>query len=85
MDDLDAFKATLVVSSGISPEGAYKLDYSFDPPMAEVIEKLGEDNVPQAYQFMCWLIEKHILPMVVFNERYEAQLLEEDDEGRTLN
>lgn len=78
MDDViknGAFTATLTISSDDGDEGPYELDMTFNPPYAEAVEKLG--HAPVAYQFMGKIMDDVILPVMVFNERYEAELRNE--------
>jgi hypothetical protein len=71
-----AYKAMLVITSDGEDEGPYHLDMTFDPPYAEAVEKLG--FAPVSYQFMGKILDEAILPVMVFNERYEAEFLDED-------
>lgn len=77
MEEPTSYKATLNISSGESPTGNYNMEFVFDPPMTTVIEKLGEDNMPSSFQFMTYLLEKAVLPVIAMNERYEASLVSE--------
>lgn len=70
------FKATLTITSDAGDEGPYNLDMTFDPPYSEALDKLG--HAPVAYQFMGKILDEAVLPVMVFNERYEAEFLDED-------
>ena len=80
MEDVNksgAYKATLTITSDDGDEGPYDLNMEFDPPYADAVEKLG--HAPVAYQFMGKVLDEVILPVMVFNERYEAEFLDDDD------
>lgn len=88
MDDVTkngAFTATLTISSDAGDEGPYDLNMEFNPPYAEAVERLG--HAPVAYQFMGKIMDDVILPVMVFNERYEAEFLDEDGnlKDQTIN
>jgi hypothetical protein len=70
-----AYKATLTITSDQGDEGPYDLNMNFDPPYADVVEKLG--HAPVAYQFMSKVFDEVVLPVLVFNERYEAEFLDQ--------
>lgn len=77
------YKATLTITSDAGDEGPYQLTMDFDPPYAEVLEKNG--TAPVAYQFMSKIMDDVILPVMVFNERYEAEFLENEAKDATLD
>lgn len=86
METNGGYRATLTITSDAEDEGPYQLNLEFDPPYAEVLEKLG--TAPVAYQFMGKVMDEVILPVMVFNERYEAEFLEAEAENAkdaTLN
>lgn len=66
------YKATLEFTSSNTEDAPFKIEYKFDPPLSESL-----DPLPTAYAFASLLLEKSIFPVIAFNERYEAEMLEE--------
>jgi hypothetical protein len=71
MENNGGYKATLTISSDANDDGPYQLNMEFDPPYADVIKDLG--TAPVSYQFMSKIMDEVILPVMVLNERYEAE------------
>jgi hypothetical protein len=83
MENKDAFKATLTVTSENLEDSPFTVRISFDPPQSELDPNELE---PTAYRFMHALVERHIMPVIAFNERYLAEIEEdalEESEGMT--
>jgi hypothetical protein len=70
-----AYTATLTITSDSGDEGPYNLGMTFDPPYADVVRDLG--HAPVSYQFMSRIMDEVILPVMVLNERYEAEFLDQ--------
>lgn len=73
MEHKGAYKATLTVSSDNLEDSPFLVKIEYDPPLTEA------DPTPTAYQFMSVLAERYIFPVVVFNERYLAEMGMEEE------
>lgn len=65
------YKATIEFTSTDTEDAPFQIEYKFDPPLTEAL-----DPAPTAYQFATYLLEKSIFPVIAFNERYEAEMLD---------
>jgi hypothetical protein len=74
-----AYIATLTITSDANDEGPYMVDMKFNPPYAEVVDKLG--HAPASYQFMGKVFDEVVLPVLAFNDRYEAEMLADEEIG----
>lgn len=71
------YRATLTVTSSSREDAPFRTEIEYDPPLDLVI---ADGEAPTSYQFMSLLVEKHILPVLAWNERYEAMLAAEEAE-----
>jgi hypothetical protein len=76
MDENTTYEVKLVISSTRDPEGHTRIAWEWNPPLSEVLEESAGDvaGLPSAYRIMGKVLDDSVLPILQFNERYEAEL-----------
>lgn len=75
--DNTSYTAKLIISSTGNASSPMTLEYEWDPPLRQVVDEFGHDKLPPAYQFMGLILDTAVFPTIAYNERYEAQMLED--------
>lgn len=77
------YTAKLTISSTENQSSPMNIQYEWDPPLSDAVQEFGTDALPPSYQFMGLILDTAVFPVITFNERYEAQLAEDEDANPT--